>query len=317
VAATVLIARALLPAGRERLEDRAEIRVGGLDVDSARLLDLAREATVIVADPTVAVDAELLDAAGASLRLVANFAVGYDNVDLDACRERGVMVTNTPGVLTNATAELALGLTLAAARRITETEAELRAGRWIGWDPGDYLGEELSGATFAVIGLGRIGRRYAELVRPMAERIVYVAESPKPEAERDLDAERLDLEGALAAAEVVSIHAPGGEATRHLIGAEQLGLMKPSAILINTSRGTLVDSKALAVALRERWIAAAGLDVYEHEPSVPSELLEAPRCVLLPHIGSATTKARNAMASGVADNVLAVLDGREPPDRVA
>lgn len=315
--ATVLIAKALLPAGLQRLERRAELRVGGPDVDRARLLELAPGATAIVADPAVPVDAELLDAAGDSLRLVANFAVGYDNADLDACRARGVMVTNTPGVLTNATAELALALTLAAARRITETETELRAGRWTGWDPGEYLGEELSGTTFAVVGLGRIGRRYAELVHPMAERIVYVAASAKPDAERELGVERLDLAEALAAADVLSIHAPGGEATRHLIGADQLALMKPTAILINTSRGTLVDSEALGEALHERRIAAAGLDVYEREPSVPAALLDAPRCVLLPHIGSATTRARNAMANLVADNVLAVLDGREPPNRVA
>jgi glyoxylate reductase len=316
VPATVLIARTLLPAGLERLEGRAEIRVGGLDADRDRVRYLAPGATAIVADPTVAVDGELLDAAGGSLRLVANFAVGYDNIDLDACRARGVMVTNTPGVLTNATAELAFALTLAAARRITETEAELRAGRWTGWGPGDYLGEELSGATFGVVGLGRIGRRYAELVRPLAGRLVYVAGSPKPDAEGDLDAERLDLDGTLAAADVVSIHAPGGASTRHLIAAEQLALMKSNAILVNTSRGSLVDAEALAEALRERRIAAAGLDVYEHEPTVPAALLEAPRCVLLPHIGSATTRARDAMASAVADNVVAVLEGREPPNRL-
>jgi len=313
VAPAVLIARTLLPAGRERLDGRAELRVGGLDFDRARLLELAPGVTAIVADPTVPVDAELLDAAGESLRLVANFAVGYDNVDVDACRARGVIVTNTPGVLTNATAELALALTLAAARRITENENELRTGRWTGWDPGGYLGEELSGATFAVVGLGRIGSRYAELVRPLAGRLVYVAESPKA----DVGAERLALDQALAVADVVSLHVPGGDATHHLIGAAQFELMKRNAILVNTSRGTVVDSTALADALRERRIAAAGLDVYEHEPAVPEALLTAPRCVLLPHIGSATTSARDAMATTVADNVLAVLDGREPPNRVA
>jgi glyoxylate reductase len=249
--------------------------------------------------------------------VVANFAVGYDNVDLDACRERGVAVTNTPGVLTNATAELALALTLAAARRLNETEAELRAGRWSGWDPGGYLGQELSGATFAIVGLGRIGRRFAELVRGLAGRIVYVARSAKPDAERELAAERVELAEALAVADVVSLHAPGGEQTRHLIGARQLAAMKPTAILVNTARGTLVDPEALASALAERRIAAAGLDVYEHEPSVPARLLDSPRCVLLPHIGSATTRARDAMAVTVAENVLASLAGNEPPNRVA
>jgi glyoxylate reductase len=317
VAPAVLIARTLLPAGLERLRERVELRVGGLDADRDRLLDLAPGVEAIVADPAVPVDAALLEAAGESLRVVANFAVGYDNVDLDACRRRGVAVTNTPGVLTNATAELALALTLASARRLTELEAELRAGRWTGWDPGAYLGTELSGATFAIVGLGRIGRRYAELVSGLAGRIVYVARSPKPEAERELAAERLELDEALAAADVVSLHAPGGEETRHLIGGRELGLMKPTAILVNTSRGTLVDSEALASALDEGRLAAAGLDVYENEPSVPAKLLSAPRCVLLPHIGSATTKARDAMALTVAENVLAALDGREPPNRVA
>jgi glyoxylate reductase len=317
VAPAVLIARALLPAGLDRLGDRVELRVGGLDADRGRILELAPGVEAIVSDPAVAVDAVLLDTAGASLRVVANFAVGYDNVDLQACRERGVAVTNTPGVLTNATAELALALTLAAARRLTETEAELRAGRWTGWDPGADLGEELSDATFAIVGLGRIGRRYAELVRGLAGRILYVARSQKPDAERELGAERHGLAEALTIADVVSVHAPGGEETRHLIGARELALMKPTAILVNTSRGSLVDSEALAAALRDGRIAAAGLDVYENEPAVPAELLAAPRCVLLPHIGSATTKARDAMAVTVAENVLAALDGREPPNRVA
>jgi glyoxylate reductase len=307
----------LLPAGLERLGDAVEVRTAGLDAERDRLLELAPGVAAIVADPAVPVDAELLDAAGESLRVVANFAVGYDNVDLDACRERGVAVTNTPGVLTNATAELSLALTLAAARRLNEFEADLRAGRWSGWEPGGYLGQELSGATFAIIGLGRIGRRYAELVRPLAGRIVYVARSAKPDAERELVIERLELDEALAVADVVSIHAPGGAETRHLIGDEQLAAMKPTAILVNTSRGSLVNAQALAAALKEGRIAAAGLDVYEDEPSVPGPLLEAPRCVLLPHIGSATTKARNAMAITAADNVLAALAGEEPPNRVA
>lgn len=314
---TVLIARALPQAGVERLGGRYELRRGGLDADREHLLELVQGCSALIADPTVPVDAELLDAAGAGLRIVANFAVGHDNVDLDACRERGIAVTNTPGVLTNATAELALALTLAAARRLSETENELRAGRWSGWEPGGYLGTELSGACFVIVGLGRIGRRLAELVRPLAGRIIYVARSPKPDAERALGAERMELTAALAEADVVSLHTPGGAETRHLIGAEQLAAMKASAILVNTSRGALVDARALAGALASGTIAAAGLDVYENEPAVPAELLEAPNCVLLPHIGSATTRARDAMATTVADNVVAALERREPPNRVA
>jgi glyoxylate reductase len=313
---TVLVARRLLPAGTERLAGRCEIREVGLEATREDLIALAPGVAAIVADPSVPVDEELLDAAGETLRVVANYAVGYDNVDLDACRRRGITVTNTPGVLTNATAELALALTLAAARLLGEAEAELRAGRWSGWDPGDMLGLELSGATFGVVGMGRIGRRYAELVASFDGTILYTSRSPSPEVDAALGASRVTLEGLLAASDVVSLHVPASPETVGMISAAELNAMRPHAVLVNTARGSLVDSRALAQALADGTIGAAGLDVYEHEPEVPQHLLEAPRCVLLPHIGSATTKARDAMAVLVADNVLAVLDGAEPPNRV-
>ena len=316
-APVVLVCRRLLPAGRDRLAERCEIRDGGLGVASEELLALAPGASAIVADPSGPVDDALLDAAGVGLRVVANFAVGYDNVDLDACRRRGVAVTNTPGVLTNATAELALALTLAAARRTNEAEGELRAGRWRGWDPGDLLGLELSGATFGVVGMGRIGRRYAELVAPLAGAILYTSRSPKPDVERSLPARRATMDEVLGQSDAVSLHVPASPETVGLIGDAELEAMRPHAILVNTARGSLVDADALGRALDESRIGAAGLDVYEHEPEVPRSLLGAPRCVLLPHIGSATTRARDAMASLVAENVLAVLDGAEPPNRVA
>jgi glyoxylate reductase len=249
--------------------------------------------------------------------VVANFAVGYDNVDVDACRRRGVAVTNTPDVLTNATAELALALTLAAARHMSEAEADLRGGRWRGFDPSAYLGLELTGATFGVVGMGRIGRRYAELVRGLAGEILYTSRTRKEDAERELGVRQVPLEEILRRADVVSLHLPATPETTGLVGARQLSRMKPEAVLVNTSRGSLVDSGALAQALREGEIGAAGLDVYEHEPDVPAALLEAPHCVLLPHIGSATSRSRNGMARLVADNVLAVLRGTEPPNRVA
>jgi glyoxylate reductase len=248
--------------------------------------------------------------------VVANFAVGYDNVDLDACRRRGVAVTNTPDVLTNATAELALALALAAARHMSEAEADLRRGHWRGFDPGAYLGRELSGATFGVVGMGRIGRRYSELVRGFAGEILYTSRTRKEDAERELGVRQVALEEILRGADVVSLHLPATAETTGLIGARELSTMKPEAILVNTSRGPLVDSRALAEALRDGEIGAAGLDVYEHEPDVPTALLEAPHCVLLPHIGSATTRSRESMARLVADNVLAVLRGEEPPSRV-
>ncbi len=310
---SVLICRVLLPAGRELLDAEGfELREGGLDVTPERVRELAPGCRAIIADPTVPIDSGVLDAAGEDLRVVANFAVGYDNVDLDACRERNVIVTNTPGVLTNATAEIALGLTVAAARRSRDAEALLREGRWEGWDPGALLGLELSGATFGIVGLGRIGRRYAELVRPLAGEIVYAARSAKEDAEADLAATRLELDELLERSDVVSIHAPGGDATRHLIGQPELARMKSHAVLVNTSRGTLVDSLALAEALREDAIGAAGLDVVEGEPTVPKELLNAPRCVIYPHIGSATRTAREGMATLAARNAIAVIRGEEP-----
>jgi glyoxylate reductase len=290
---------------------------GGLDATPEKLVELAPGAAAIVADPTVPVGEELLAAAGEGLLVVANYAVGYDNVDVEACRSRGIAVTNTPGVLTHATAELALALTLAAARGINEAESDLRGGRWRGWDPGDLLGLELSGATFGVVGMGRIGRRYAELVAPLAGTILYTSRSPKPDVERELGAEQVPMNELLARSDVVSLHVPATPETAGLIGASELEAMRPHAILVNTARGPLVDAEALARALRDRIIGGAGLDVYENEPDVPPALLEAPRCVLLPHIGSATTRARSAMAALVADNVLAVLDGVEPPNRVA
>ena len=313
----VVIARVLLPAGRDRLSERFELREGGLDATRAAVLRLAPGAGALVADPSVPVEAELLDACGPELRVVANFAVGYDNVDLEACRERGVAVTNTPDVLTEATAELALALTLAAARRMSDAERDLRAGRWRGWDPADYRGIEIRGATVGVVGMGRIGYRYAGLARGLGAEIVYAGPSAKPQAEGDLGARRLEFEQLLEAADVVSLHAPATPETRGLISVRELELIGPKGVLVNTSRGPLVDSEAVAAALESGALGAAGLDVYENEPEVSPALLAAPRCVLLPHIGSATVRSRDGMANAVADNVIAVLEGREPPGRVA
>jgi glyoxylate reductase len=313
----VLVARTLLPAGLDLLREGCDVREGGLGAGRAEVLRLAEGAAGIVADLAVPVDGELLDAAGPQLRVVANFAVGYDNVDLEACARRGVAVTNTPDVLTDATAELALALTLAAARRTTGAEADLRSGGWTGWDPAAYLGLELRGATFGIVGLGRIGRRYAELVRPLAGELLYAGRGPKPDAERDLGAVRVDLGELLGRADVVSLHAPASPETAGMIGAAELAGMRPHAVLVNTARGSLVDSAALAAALRESRIGGAGLDVYEAEPDVPRELLDAPNCVLLPHIGSATTRARDGMARLAAENVLAALRGERPPNLVS
>jgi glyoxylate reductase len=312
----VAIARVLLPAGRDRLARRFEVREGGHDVTSKELLEIVPGASALVADPSVPIDGALLDAAGDRLEVVANFAVGYDNVDLEACRERDIVVTNTPDVLTEATAELALALTLAAGRRMSDAERDLRAGKWRGWDPAAYRGIEIWGSTVGVVGMGRIGHRYARLAHGIGAEILYAGPSAKPEAERELGARRLEFEQLLEAADVVSLHAPATPETRGLIGARELDLIGPQGVLVNTSRGPLVDSEAVAAALRDGRLGAAGLDVYENEPEVSAALLAAPRAVLLPHIGSATISSRDAMANAVADNVIAVLEGRDPPSRV-
>jgi len=288
-----------------------------LQADRDRLRVLVSGATVIVADPTVTIDEELLKAAGPDLKLVANFAVGYDNIDLAACRDRSVVVTNTPDILTNATAELALTLTLAAARRLSDAERDLRAGRWTGWDPGAYRGLELTGATVGVVGLGRIGKRYAALLKGFEVKLLFTSRSSNPEAERALGARQVELPELLGQSDVVSVHAPATEQTRHLIDAGAVALIGATGVLVNTSRGSLVDLDAVADGLEAGTLGAAGLDVYEGEPEVPGRLLAAPRAVLAPHIGSATFRARDAMARKVAENVNAVLNGSEPPNRVS
>ena len=302
-----MIARHLPEAGRALLAERF-----GLDEGEAELADRVAGAAALVADPTVPVDAALLDAAGESLRVVANFAVGYDNIDLAACRERGVTVTNTPDVLTNATAELAVALMLAAARRTGEAERIVRGREWHGWQPGQLLGRELSGSTVGIVGLGRIGTRVAELLRGFDVTLIYTARSRHAEAQERLGATYVELDELLERADFVTLHAPFTPDTRHLIDKHALRSMKPEAVLVNTSRGALVDSRALAAALREGSLFAAGLDVYEQEPAIPAELLALDNVVLLPHVGSATGKARDGMARLAAENVIAVLDGREP-----
>jgi glyoxylate reductase len=312
----VVIARKLLPAGLGPLQERAEIRAGGLHGSREELLELVSGADAVVADPSVPVDDELLDAAGPQLKVVANFAVGFDNIDLPTARARGLIVTNTPDVLTEATAELALTLTLAAARHTSDAERDLRAGNWQGWDPAAYRGIELRSSTVGVVGLGRIGGRYAELVHSLGAAVVYSGSTDKPAAGA-LGAQRLELDALLEGADIVSLHAPALSSTHHMIDSRRLALIGPFGVLVNTARGSLVDEEALAAALRDGSLGAAGLDVYENEPGVSPALLEAPRTVLLPHIGSATVNSRDAMAKLVADNVIAVLDGKEPPNRVA
>ena len=314
--AKVVILRELLPAGREQLEENFEVSSLGLDATREEMLGAASGADALVTDLTFAVDAELLDAAGAQLKVVANYGVGYDNVDLEACAKRGITVTNTPGALTNATAELALALAMAAARDLPGAEKDLRDGSWQGWNPRRWRGFELSGATIGVVGAGRIGGRFMELVAGFGGERLYTARQAKPDLESRLGAERVELDELLRRSDLVSLHLPGGPDTHRVIDERAIGLMKPTAVLVNTGRGTLVDSLAVARALGQDRLGAAGLDVFEGEPAVPAELLQAPRVALAPHIGSATYRSRDEMARIVAANVSAVLEGRTPPNPV-
>jgi glyoxylate reductase len=308
----VVVARYLPEAGRALLAERFEVDQGGADVDRRALLARVQGADAIVVDPTVAVDEELLAASGERLRVVANFAVGVDNIDLEVCRARAVVVTNTPDVLTNATAELAVALMLAAARRLGEGERLVRAGRWTGWEPGQLLGRELSECVVGIVGLGRIGSRVGELLGGFGVTLLYSARSPKPEVASRLGAEYVEMEELFARSDFVTLHAPLTPETHHLVDGAALARFKPGAILVNTSRGGLVDSTALAAALRTGRLAAAGLDVYVREPEVPGELPELENVVLAPHLGSATAQARDGMATLVARNVIAVLEGDAP-----
>jgi glyoxylate reductase len=258
------------------------------------------------------IDAEVLEAAGPGLRVVANYAVGYDNVDVDECSRRGIVVTNTPDVLTAATADLTWSLILAASRRIVEGDRWIRAESPWAWAPGFMLGHEVTGRTLGVVGLGRIGQAVAARAGAFDMPVRSSSRSRRPDAERALGAEHRDLDALLEEADVVSIHCALNDETRHLIGAEQLRRMKDTAVLVNTARGPIVDEAALAEALRAGDIFAAGLDVYEEEPAVHPTLLELENAVLAPHLGSATVETRRAMGMLAAENLVAVLKGERP-----
>jgi glyoxylate reductase len=297
--------------GEVRLDERRTA------IPRADLLALVTGADAVLTLLHDRVDGELLDAAGLGLRCVANVAVGYDNVDLEAAARRGVVVTNTPGVLDHATADMTMALLLAAARRLAEGDRLVRSGRAWNWGMSFMLGADLRGKRLGIVGLGRIGSLVAERARAFGMRIAYHSRQPAPaELTAALEAERMPLERLLAESDAVSLHCPLTPQTRHLIGAAELELLGPRGILVNTARGPVVDEAALAAALAAGRIAAAGLDVYEHEPAVEPALLGLDNVVLAPHLGSATVETRTAMAELAARNAVAVLRGEAPPTPV-
>lgn len=303
----ILVTAEIDKAGLARLEARGhevDVFVGEGPISREELLCRVQGCSGLLCMLTDPIDGEVLDAG--PLQAVAQHAVGFDNLDLDAARTRGVVVTNTPGTLTDATADLAFALLLAAARRVAEGDRLVRAGRFHGWKPQMLCGLELRGATLGIVGWGRIGQAVAQRAEAFGMNVRW---SSRRGGE--------SLAAVLSESDVVSLHCPLTPQTRHLLAEPELRSMRSHAVLINTSRGPVVDEAALVRALREGWIGAAGLDVYEEEPRVHPGLLELSNVVLLPHLGSATVACRRSMAVQAADNLLAALAGAEPPDRIA
>jgi glyoxylate reductase len=299
------------------LDARIQVNPHDRNLTPAELREASAGCDALICTLADAVDDGLLRALAPNLRVVATYAVGFNNIALDTARELGIAVCNTPGVLTDATAEVAVGLILACARRMVEGDALTRAGGFKGWAPLFHLGHGVYGKTVGIIGAGRIGHRVAQTMRHGFDcRILYHSRGDHPDWNQELGAKRVPLEALLEQSDFVSLHCPLTPETRHLVGAPALQRMKPTAVLINTARGPIVDEAALVQALREHRIAAAGIDVYENEPRLSAGLAELPNVVLLPHIGSATHETREEMGRMCARAVVAVLSGNDPECRV-
>lgn len=310
----VFVSRRIPQNGLDRLAEHAEVTVWPEKLPPGReeLLARVRGCDGLLLMLSDRVDAELFDAAGEQLRVVSNFAVGVNNVDLEEARRRGIPIGNTPDVLTDATADVAVLLLLAAARRAKEAAEQVRRGDWLTWDPTGLLGLDLVGRTLGIVGMGRIGRATAErLVPGWKMRLLYTSRSPKPEVDRDLGGQRVDFDQLLAESDFISIHTDLNAETQEMFGEQALARMKRDAVLVNTARGGVIDQPALVEALRRGTIRAAGLDVTTPEPLPPDHpLVSLPNCFVLPHIGSATDHSRAAMAEIAADNAIAGLQGK-------
>ena len=315
MAARIVVTRRIPDPAIELLEGAGDVWVSPhdrpLSADELHSAVAGADAAVTLLHDRV--DDAFLDAAGPALRIVANVAVGYDNVDVEACARRGVVVSNTPGVLTEATADIAFALILMSTRRLGEGERLIRARTPWSWSMFFMLGTGLQGKTLGIVGLGKIGQATARRARAFGMEIVYAGRRRAAEdVEAELSARFLPLDELLTTADVVTLHCPLSAETRHLIDATALARMQPSSHLVNTTRGPVVDEAALAEALRAGAIAGAGLDVFEREPEVHPDLLELENVILIPHLGSATIETRTAMGVLAAENVVAVLGGSAP-----
>lgn len=318
MSAKVLVARELPQEAMAVLERAAALDVHRRETPLSKdeLIERVRDKDALVCQLTQRVDAEVL-AAGAKLRVVANVAVGYDNIDVAAATARGIAVTNTPGVLDDTTADFVWALLLAVTRRIVEADRLARSGAWKGWDLLQLLGNDVHHKMLGLIGFGRIGQRVAARAQGFGMRVLYHDWARlSPHVEEDLGVEWAEKEQLLRESDFVSLHVPLTAETRHFIGARELAWMKPTAFLLNTSRGPVVDEEALATALAEKRLAGAGLDVFEEEPKIHPRLATLPNVVLAPHIASASVETRTRMAVMAAENVAAVLSGARPPNLV-
>ena len=316
----VFVCRRIPAAALQRLNSEVDMTVWPAELPPSRaeLLQHVKGCDGILSLLSDRMDAEVFQQAGPQLRVVSNYAVGFNNIDVREAHSRGIRVGNTPGVLTEATADIAAGLILATARRFSESIDQVRNLEWKTWDPLGLLGLDLKGATLGIVGMGRIGMALAKRMHfGWDMNVIYTARTEKPDAESLLNAKRVDLATLLANADIVSLHADYNPSTHHLINSSTLAMMKPNAILINTARGCLIDQDALYNALKDGTIWGAGLDVTDPEPLPDdSQLRRLPRCLILPHIGSATIETRQAMADIAVDNLLAGLHGRPLPHEV-
>ncbi|MBN8807760.1 MAG: D-glycerate dehydrogenase [Sphingomonas sp.] len=316
----VIVTRELSDAVMDRMAELFDTQLNREDVPMTRdeLIAALWDADVLVPTVTDAIDDEVIEAAGERLKLIANFGNGVDHIDLKAARARGILVTNTPGVLTDDTADMTMALILSVPRRLAEGEKLARSGQWRGWSPGAMLGHRIGGKTLGIVGMGRIGQAVAARARAFGLAIHYHNRHRLPAAlEDELGATwHADLDAMLATSDFVTIHTPHTDQTEQLIDARRLALLKPDAYLINTSRGTAIDEAALIDALEAGRIAGAGLDVFEHEPAIDPRLLALSNVVLLPHMGSATYEARIATGERVIRNIQHWSDGHRPPDQV-
>ena len=314
----VFLTRRLPPPTMRRLETECELlfKEVGRPLTREELLEGASKADGLICLLNDQIDAELLEALP-GLKVVSNYAVGYNNIDVDAASSLGIAVTNTPGVLADCTADMAWALLLSAARRLTEGDALVRSGRWEGWEPLQLLGREVTGSTLGIVGLGQIGQAVARRARAFEMRVLYWNRTRHSnEFESELGVQYRELDGVLAESDFVSLHVALHDATRHLLGAREFALMKETAIVVNTSRGAVIDERALVSALQDKEIAGAALDVFEHEPEVTEELRPMENVVLAPHLGSATRQTRGKMGDVAVTNCLAVCRGQIPPNLV-